>query len=166
MSPQATKENFAYDERVDYYEQVDEPRHPDAVRLLHHWHACVAAHGDFLMGRDMPARPIASLLRSIVVYEPFADASDFRVRLAGDSTRRMLKVDLKDTLLSQQFRRKDFEHHRAVSLEVIRSTRPMIMESSVRRGNVEELHSEIVLLPARSRDLKSVLLIVGMFFFG
>jgi hypothetical protein len=164
-SLQAVQEKFAYGELVDYYKPVDEPRHPDAKRLLDYWNARIAAHGDFIIGRDMPARPIASILRSIVVYEPFADESDFRVRLAGDGTRRMLKVDLKGTLLSEQFRGKDFEHHRAASLEVIHSKCAMIIESSLRRGNIEELHSEIVLLPALARDLTSALLIVGMFFF-
>src|SRR5258708_2143083 len=165
-SLQATKEKFAYDELVDYYKHVDAPRHPDAIRLLDYWHSCIAEHGDFIVGRDMPARPIANLLRNVVVYEPFPDASDLRVRLAGDGTRRTFQVELKGTLLSEQFSGKDFEHHRAVSFEVIGSKRPMIIESRLRRGNVEELHSEIVLLPVTAQDRKTVLLIVGMFFFG
>jgi hypothetical protein len=162
----AVKEKFAYDELVDYYKHVEKPRHTDGRRLLDYWHECIAEHGEFVVGRDMPARPVASILRSIVVYEPFDDESDLRVRLAGDSTRLILRVDLKGTLLSEQFSGKDFEHHRAASFAVLRTKRPMVLESSLRRGNVEELHSEIVLLPATAQDMKSALLIVGMFFFG
>jgi hypothetical protein len=166
MSLQAITEKFAYDELVDYYTQVDQPRHPDAKRLLDYWNACIAANGDFVVGRDIPARPIANLLHSIVVYEPFEDESDLRVRLAGDNTRRVIRADLKGTLLSQQFIGKDFTHHLMASLEVIRTKRPQTIDSSLRRANVEELHSEILLLPATAPDRKVVWLIVGMFFFA
>ena len=165
MSLHAIKDDFAYNELVDYYKQVDEPRHPDAKRLLDYWNGCIAAKGDFVIGRDIPARPIANLLHSIVVYEPFADASDLCVRLAGDNTRRLFHVDLKGTLLSQQFSGKDFTHHLTASFDVIRTKQPQTIESSLRRGNVEELHSEVLLLPVTAPDRKAVWLIVGMFFF-
>lgn len=161
----SSDETFDYANLVDYYTHVDEPRHPEAICLLHHWQACVAQSGDFLIGRDIPARPIAKLLNSIVVYEPLPGDGDLRVRLAGDNTRRQFQVDLKGTLLSQQFTGKDFIHHLTASLEVIRTKRPIAIDSSLRRGNVEELHSEILLLPATAPDRRSGWLVVGMFFF-
>src|SRR5258706_6428973 len=120
-----SEEPFDYANLVGYYTHVDEPRHADAICLLQHWQACVAESGDFLIGRDIPARPIAKLLHSIVVYEPLPGDGDLRVRLAGDNTRRLFHVDLKGTLLSQQFSGKDFTHHLAASFEVIRTKWPI-----------------------------------------
>src|SRR5258708_5481458 len=88
-----------YGDLVDYYRRVDAPRHPEAIRLLAYWRACVAAHGAFVNGRDIPARPIAGLLRSIVINEPLPGKTDMRVRLAGTSVRRRFGGDIRGHML-------------------------------------------------------------------
>ena len=166
LTLRARAEGFRFEELVDYYATVKEPRHPDAMRMLDYWRDCVDNEGDFIAGRDIPARPIARLLRSIVVYEPVAGGTDFRVRLAGDSARRRFQGDIKGTLLSDQFCGRDLEHHQAAAVETMRTKRPMAIDSRLKRGAVEELHSEILLLPVTAPDRKSTWLLVGMFFFG
>ena len=166
LTLRARTEDFDFEPLVDDYATVREPRHAEARKLLDYWCDRVDNAGDFIVGRDIPARPIASLLRSIVVYEPVWDSMDFRVRLAGDSARRRFQGDIKGTLLSEQFSGRDLEHHLAAAIETIRTKRPMAIESRLKRGTVEELHSEILLLPVTAPDRQSTWLLVGMFFFG
>ena len=88
------------------------------------------------------------------------------MRLAGAMVRHRVQPDLKGSLLSQQFSGEDFKHHLASSLEALRTKLPMILDSSLKRGNVEEIHSEILLMPVTAADLKTPWLIVGMFYFN
>ena len=157
---------FEVSELVDYYRRVDAPRHPAALKLFEYWRDCVAARGCFVVGRDIPARPIAGLLCNIVINEPLADGSDMRVRLAGTSVRRRFGGDIRGHKLSELFSPRDFKHHVAASFEAIHSGKPVILDSSLKRDTVEELHTEIILLPARSGDQKFDWLLVGMFYFA
>jgi hypothetical protein len=166
LTLRARAEAYSFEELVDYYAEVNEPRHADAKKLLDYWRDCVDNKGDFIVGRDIPARPIASLLRSVVVYEPVAGGRDFRVRLAGDTARRRFDGDIKGALLSEQFFGRDLEHHQAASMDTIRTKRPLTIDSRLKRGTVEELHSEVLLLPVTAPDLKSTWLLVGLFFFS
>jgi len=158
--------DFDFEELIDYYATVKEPRHAEAKRLLEYWRDCVDNKGDFIVGRDIPARPIANLLRSIVVYEALPGYRDFRVRLAGDNARRRFKGDIKGALLSDLFTGHDLDHHLGAAIDTIRTLRPMTIDSRLKRGQVEELHSEILLLPVSAPDRQSTWLLVGMFFFS
>jgi hypothetical protein len=149
---------------VEYYKRVAEPRHDDAARLLAYWQSCMAA-GGFVVGRDLPARPIAGLLQSIAMHVPLADYSDFRVRLTGSAIMRRFGGDTRGRLLSEIFPPEDFKHHLAASIEVVTTGRPIVLDSSLKRGNLEEMHTEVLLLPATSPDLKATWLIAGLFFF-
>ncbi|HXC54948.1 MAG TPA: PAS domain-containing protein [Rhizomicrobium sp.] len=153
-------------ELVGYYARVDAPRHPSANRLFAYWRDCVAARGIFVVGRDVPARPIANLLCNIVINEPLADGSDMRVRLAGTSVRRRFGGDIRGHKLSELFSPEDFSHHVAASFEAVRTGKPVILDSSLKRGGVEELHTEVLLLPVKSGDLQTDWLLVGIFYFN
>jgi hypothetical protein len=159
-----TRRALAAIDLVDHYARVDVPRHPDAVRLLDYWRSCMAK-GGFVVGRDIPARPIARILRSVILHEPFADGSDTRVRLAGADVRRRFDTDLKGRTMSMMFTPEDFKVHLKSSFEVMTSGVPMVLDSCLRRGDVEELHIEVLLLPVTARDLKSTWLLAGLFFF-
>ena len=127
LTLRARAEGFRFEELVDYYATVKEPRHPDAMRMLDYWRDCVDNKGDFIVGRDIPAPPIARLLRSIVVYEPVAGGTDFACVFRGRARRRF-QGDIKGTLLSDQFCGRDLEHHQAATVETMRTKRPMAID--------------------------------------
>jgi hypothetical protein len=149
----------------DDFVLVTEPTHPDARVLLAYWRQRMEA-GSFIMGEDVPARPIARLLRNLAVHEPLADCTDMRTRLAGDGIRRRFDGEIKGRCLSELFPPKDFEHHRDTAYEVLRTGTPVIIESRMMRETVLELHLEAVLLPMTAPDLVSRWLLAGLFYFN
>ncbi len=155
----------AYDDLVDEYARVPAPRHEDAIELVAYWRDVIARGDGFLIGRDIPARAIARLLKNIQVDEPLADGSDVRVRLSGTAVRRRFGTEVCGALHSELFSPEDFRHHLAAVMEVIRTGQPIVLDSSLKRGLLEEMHSEIVLLPIQDRDAKTPLVLAGIFYF-
>jgi hypothetical protein len=151
---------------IDDYERVAEPRHHEAKILLDYWWHCVDALGDFAIGRDIPSRMIASLLRSIIVTEPVGGGADFRMRVAGTAVRHRFNGDIGGQMLSDLFPSDDFVHHLDASNEVLRTGKPIVLDSRLKRGAVEELHSEVVLLPVKSADRLHDWVLVGIFYFS
>ena len=64
------------------YTPLVEPKHPHSVQLVQFWQEGEKA-GGLVVGRDIPSRPIAAILRNLMICEPIADFSDFRIRHAG-----------------------------------------------------------------------------------
>ncbi len=151
---------------VPHYSQVETPRHENGKKLFDYWGAVVAREGSFRIGRDIPARPIAALLRNISINEPMGDGKDMRVRLAGSGMRRRFGREVAGSRLSKLFPSPAFEYHRDIGLGVLSSGKPHIVDCSLKRERIEELHSEILLLPIVDRDGESPLLLVGSFYFG
>ncbi|MEJ0043437.1 MAG: PAS domain-containing protein [Rhizomicrobium sp.] len=145
---------------------VLKPRHPGAGRLLDYWQAVMARGDGFVAGRDVPARAIAALLRNIMLNQPLADGTDIKVRLAGSSVRRRFATVERDTFLSALFPPDDFRHHLAAGLQVVATGQPLVVDSSLKRGAVEELHMELIILPILDSDRATPLLLVGVFYFG
>ncbi len=52
----------------EYFEPVDEPVHPGAKLLAGFWREREAA-GGFVVGRDVPSRPLARILHNIALFE-------------------------------------------------------------------------------------------------
>ena len=155
----------AFDDLVNDYSRVIAPRHPEAIELLDYWRTVVARGNGFLIGRDIPARPIARLLKNVRIDEPLPDGSDIRVRLAGTAIKRRFGTDVHGALLSGLFKPADFRHHLAGELEVVRTGAPLVIDSCLMRGGLVELHTEIVILPILDRDARTPLLVVGFFYF-
>jgi len=150
---------------VDDYARVAAPRHPDAIKLLDYWRGIVARCRGFVIGRDIPVRAIGRLLKNIQIDEPLADGSDVRVRLSGTAVRRRFGTDVGGALHSELFSAADFRHHLSAIQEVIRAGQPLFLDSKLKRGAREELHSEVVLLPILDRDRATPLVLVGIFYF-
>jgi len=157
---------LAYGGLVDHYHRVEQPRHRDAKTLLAYWHACIAKGGGFVVGRDIPARPISSILGNIVLCEPLSNGMDMRVRIAGGMVRHRVLPVSRGSLLSEDFSGEDFKHHLALCFEAMRCGVPVILDSSLKRGELEEIHSEVLLLPVTAPDLTSTWLLAGMFYFN
>jgi hypothetical protein len=151
---------------VNHIVPVEVPRHADAQRLLDYWRAVMQEFGDFRMGRDIPSRPIASLLKNIVINEPTADRSDMRVRLSGSAVRRRFDGKMDGRLLSEVFTPAEFAQNLVLSNRALATGKPVMFDSVVKRRVVEELHAEVVLLPIVDRDGITPLLLVGIFYFG
>lgn len=76
------------------------PTHPSIRRLIGYWRECEAKDG-LRMGRDIPARAIASLLSQIMVFEPFANWEDAHIRYAGFGTAKYFGRDVMGLLYSE-----------------------------------------------------------------
>jgi hypothetical protein len=155
---------LADDDLVEHFVREEAPRHADAIVLLEYWRACMA-NGGFVVGRDIPARKIARILRSIILWEPLADGSDLCVRLAGADVRRRFDFDLKGRTMSTLFSRADFQIHLTSVHEVIVSGLPIVLDTALRRGAVEELRTEVLILPVTASDMRSTWLLAGLFYF-
>ena len=138
------------------------PRHPDAQKLKTFWEARPA--DGIVVGRDVPSRAISHLLSHVVVWEPFENGSDMRVRLAGAALARRFPDNLKGRTMSELFPN-DFRSHLSESDQVFEKGTPLFLESRVSCGKIEVLHLEIALLPVRSPDGKRPWLLTGVFFF-
>ena len=62
--------------------EIPTPTQYGACLLLDQWKTR-EQRGGFVVGRDVPSRDLASILRNIGLFEPIDGAADFRVRLAG-----------------------------------------------------------------------------------
>jgi hypothetical protein len=150
---------------LDEFKVIAEPAHADSAALLEFWHARMA-DGGFVVGRDVPSRPLARLLRNLTVYEPTADGRDLRVRLAGATIRRRFDRDITGQKLSELFSPEDFTHHSRGTFKAIRTGRPVVLDSKLKRNGVIEMHLEIVVLPVLAPDLVTPWVLVGLFYFG
>jgi hypothetical protein len=157
--------SFRMSSSVNEITPVDTPRHGEALQLYDYWHDVRARHGDFRLGRDIPARPIAQLLKNIAINEPVRNGTDMRIRLAGSAVRRRFDGRLDGLLLSEVFGPEEFEFNLKDSNRVLATGVPSIFDSALKGYAVEELHAEIMLLPIVDRDGTSPLLLVGIFYF-
>ena len=147
----------------DAYAIIAAPRHPDSKKLVAFWNA--SGPDGIVMGRDVPSRKIANLLSHIMVWEPLDDSSDMNVRLAGAALQRRFAGDLKGRMMSELFPPSDFRDHLRNALGVIESGAPLVLDSHVSCGKIEQLHLEVVMLPIASPDRAHRWLLAGSFYF-
>jgi hypothetical protein len=146
------------------YGVVPIARHGDAQKLLAYWEA--RPPDGIVIGRDIPSRSIASLLSSILIWEPVQDGSDMRVRLAGASLEKRYGYDVKGRLMSEMFPPEAFVDHLRETMSVIKTGKSAIIEARLRAGTVEKMHIEVVLFPVFAPDRKSKLVLTGTFYFN
>lgn len=156
--------NLKVPELEDHYSVVPSPRHPESCRLYEFWQA--RGPEGIVVGRDVPSREIASLLSHIVIWEPVDQGRDLKVRLAGASLQRRFPFDIKGRLMSELFAPDDFQHHLTTTVEVLESGKPLVTDSRLIRGTVEELHLEVVVLPVVAPDRISKWVMTGLFYFS
>ena len=150
---------------VNEITREDAPCHGESKRLLDYWQRTMARSGRFIIGRDIPARPIASLLKNILINEPVRGGADMRVRLSGSWVRKRFDGRLDGLLLSEIFPPAEFEYNLADSNRVLATGIPSIFLSALKGYELDTLHSEVVALPILDRDGISPLLLVGIFYF-
>ncbi len=155
----------AQPELVDHFRRMNVPRHPDAKALLGYWRTKIDSGEGFVIGRDVPTRSIARLLGNIMITEPIAGVNDMRVYLAGARIRDRFGGDITGRKLSEIFPPKDFQHHQALSVEIMRTGQPAIIDSRMHRSGIDEMQLEVILLPVTARDLVSAWVMAGVFYY-
>jgi hypothetical protein len=112
----------------------------------------------------VPSRPIASVLRSLALYEPIEGLADFRVRLAGTAFMRRFGKDVTGLKLSEIYDPPSLAVQRGNLAEVIASNEPFIWNVSVARDSRQFLRYEAVRLPVLSPDRKERWVMGGIFY--
>jgi hypothetical protein len=143
--------------------RIDAPTQYGAQILVDHWRACVAG-GGFVVGRDVPSRPLASVLRSLALYEPVEGMADFRVRLAGTAFMRRFGRDVTGLKLSEIYGPPSLAIQRSNLAQVIASSEPFIWDVTVARDDRPFLRYEAVRLPVLSPDRKERWVMGGLFY--
>lgn len=153
VSPVQFRDEVAY---------IAAPELPGPQRLLAIWQTRPA--DGLMMGRDVPSRALAPLLSHLVVWEPLNDATDFRVRLAGDTLHRRFDGDIKGRLMSELFPVQDLAEHLQTNRRAINSDSPVFLKVFVTSKVAENLSAEVVILPIVSPDRASLWTLSGAFF--
>jgi len=148
----------------DKFEVIAAPNHPKARKLFAFWQEH-AEHG-IVIGRDIPSRPIADILSYIAVYEPANGGTDFRIRLAGTSMRRRFGRDVTGMLMSDLFKPDDFQAHFDDARRSLETGMPVILDSRLSSGAVEQMHLEVVIFPVSAPDLITKWILLAVFYFG
>ena len=149
-------------ERV--YAPIAEPRHPHTILLFDVWKRA-EADGGFVVGRDIPSKSLAAILRDLVLYEPVPDRLDLRVRLAGTACIGHYGMDVTGKLMSELFDASSFEFNLRSALDVIRTAEPKIFAAELSRLGIVQGHYEIALLPVWQPDKSGRWLLCGVFEF-
>jgi len=152
---------------VELFEQVAAPLHADAQMLIENWRAR-EADGGFVVGRDIPSRSLARILRNIAVSEPIGSSrnpDDVRIRLAGDAFRQRFGRDTTGAHLSELLEHDDFEAHISQVAVALHRGAPYIVRSVLRRGSLIESQFEVAVLPVWSADRKARWVLTGIFYF-
>jgi hypothetical protein len=146
------------------YSPVAEPQHPKSITLVEFWRDREKA-GGLIVGRDLPSRAIAAILRNLIVYEPIDDCSNFRVRHAGTAYVEHYGFDVTGKLMSELFDDDVFGFNCAKAKEVIHSGAPEVFDANLSEYGISRRHYEVVLLPVWGTDERSKWMLCGIFRF-
>src|SRR5690348_10948974 len=84
------------------FTEIESPTHEQARELLAYWQERMEK-GGFVMGRDIPSRQIAHLMKNLIVREPVEGGRDFRYRLVGTVLMERLGRDVTGLLISDVY---------------------------------------------------------------
>jgi len=143
---------------------IDAPCHPEGVQLHDYWLRC-RARGGLKAGRDLPAREIAKLMSKLSVFEPNADKSDFRFRLAASGWLTLYGRDVKGEWLSSLYNEAAFEHYRDGLRRVVDTDAPHITHVRVYKLRQVQQHIEYVGLPIEPAQGPGTCILIGAFRF-
>jgi len=143
--------------------EIPTPTLYGAKLLLDHWRSREARDG-FVVGRDVPSRDLAGILRNRALYEPIDGGADFRVRLAGSAFMRRFGRDITGLTLSAIYDPAKLDEKRAALTEVIRAKKPVIVDVKVVRERRTVLRFEGLGLRVLSPDRKDAWVMGGLFY--
>jgi hypothetical protein len=138
-----------------------EPSHPGAQELLAYWMSC-RAKGDFVIGRDVPARCIAALTKHLVVFEPIA--GDFRYRLVGSILwerfgRNIMGLSVSEVYDAQMAKSLNAFLSKAIDLQL-----PVCLRVNVTGALGDVFRPEAILLPIKASNGTTHWILKGLFY--
>jgi hypothetical protein len=145
---------------------VKEPTHPSSIKLLAYWREC-DARGGMRMGRDIPSRAIAPLLKDLCVAEPIGDWTDARIRLAGSSMTEYFGRDASGMLMSEinGGSEADLQMMLNGARHATAKNRPGSIEHALLNEGIVVLRQEMTVVPIWSPDGNARWLVTGTFNF-
>lgn len=146
------------------YTRIAQPNHPNSIHLFEFWQDCEKG-GGLVMGRDLPSRPVAAILRNLIVYEPILDGADFRIRHAGTSYASHYGYDVTGKLMSDLFDQETFRFNLSKAKEIIDSGKPEMFDANLSQFGIPRRHYEVVLLPIWGPGKASRWMLCGIFDF-
>lgn len=146
----------------EYCIPKDAPSHSGAELAHQNWRD-KHANGGFVVGRDLPSRALAGVLRNLAIYEPVDDGADFRLRVAGTALVRRYGCDVTGLLLSQLYEPRAFERQQE-QIAKVQQGEPLFCDVRITRGGRLQLHYELLLLPVRSADFSQSWVLGGFFY--
>jgi hypothetical protein len=130
---------------VSVYRTIQKLTHPLALKAMEFWDKRPA--DGLEIGRDIPYRAIADLLKRIIVHEPVVEGRDLNVRLAGGAVRQRLGREIAGANLSELFPTPDFPDRRGSVMTAIHEGKPQWADCVLTGGTVDMLHTELVIMP-------------------
>jgi hypothetical protein len=143
---------------------IPAPTQYGACLLLDNWRDRMK-RGGFVVGRDVPSRELACVLRNLALYEPIEEGRDFRVRLAGTAFMRRFGRDITGLKLSEIYDPAKLESQRGILNTVIKTNAPHVVDVKVTRDKRIYLRFETLRLAVLSPDRKAVWVMAGLFCF-
>jgi hypothetical protein len=146
------------------FEELAAPLHSSAQELLAYWKTC-RARGDFVMGRDVPARAIARLTKNFVVFESSRSPGDFRFRLVGSVLQDRFGRDVSGLLISEVYDSAT-AHSFQLSLDKVIGTQMPVFQVVRVKGVLGDVRwPETILLPMKSPDKCDDWILCGLFYY-
>ncbi len=140
---------------------LETPKLYGAQTLVDVWRGC---RQGFVVGRDIPSRPLSGVLRNLAIFEPVAAGADFLVRLAGTALLRRFGRDVSGAKMSELYAPLTFERRRKWLGEAIRTAKPVIHEIEIQQGNRRPLRFELIVLPVLAPDHVTPWVLAGFFY--
>lgn len=144
---------------------VEQPActHPSAEELLAYWKAC-KSRGDFVMGRDVPARPIAALMKHLNVVEPTDDGANFRFRLVGSILQQRFAHNVSGLSLSEVYDEDAAKTLEAFLRKAIFTQAPVFLMVKVKGLLGDVFRPQTILLPMKAPDERTSWVLCGLFY--
>jgi hypothetical protein len=136
------------------------PVHSGARLTFENWREKHDA-GGFVVGRDLPSRALASMLRNLAIYEPVD--GDFRVRVAGTGLVRRYGCDVTGLMLSQIYDPRGLQRQHDAMMKAKNGAAAFSDVKLMRAGKIE-LQYETLQLPVLSPDLSQSWVLGGFFY--
>jgi hypothetical protein len=147
------------------FAEVAEPAHKSSRHLIAYWREC-EAKGGMRMGRDIPARAIATLLSQIIIYEPVANWEDAYVRYAGFGMAKFFGRDVTGLLFSEVEvgdRSGTLKQLFSDATSIVAESRCSVLDHRVSGEGVEIAHQELVRFPIFAPDGESRWILTAAF---
>lgn len=152
-------------ERVNVrFREMDGPSREGSCALIAWWRAITEEKGNFVMGRDVPARPIAKFTKHLQVFEPVDGGENFRYRVVGSVLSERIGRDVTGLLVTEVYADEAAAHFVRILNKVIATGTPAVQEAQVVGRMGVARRAEGVLLPMRSPDLKEIWILTGAFY--